>query len=372
MKPIVESLETRRLLSAAVVPHGQGVMLDVNANEAFTQSLGDFVGISTTREAKFNITALVHWGDGSAASAGAVAIDSSGNITVSGSHAYSNAGKFAVTVAIKGAVLNKSGQPTTNVVALGMIKSSAIAAQSNSSGGVTINEVPGVSFTTSVGTFITIAPATHLHASINWGDGSSSTGTLKSDGVIGLDEIQFEVDGTHTYAKAGTYPIVATVTRSFGPTPTATPIQLVATIDSTAIVAASSAVNLNGTITGTYSLAPTANPDIGATTVFNGTGTAGDLGAVSVHATVTVPGFVATGNATGTLTLTRVASSAAGAGSVTLALTGPTQAGFGSVPSTLSYTITGGTGVDAGATGSGTIAVTMGPGNAFTFIITSA
>ena len=370
MKPMVESLETRRLLSAAVVPHGQGVMLDVNTNEAFTQSLGDFVGISTTREAKFSITASVHWGDGSAASAGTVAIDSSGNVTVSGSHTYTKTGQYAVTVVIKGATLNKSGQPTTNVVALGSIKSSAIAMFTNSSGGVTINEAPGVAFTTSVGTFITIAPGTNLHASINWGDGSSSTGTLKSDGVIGLDEIQFEVDGTHTYARVGTYPIVVVVTQS-GPPGSATPIRLITTIDSTAIVAASSSVNLNGTITGTFIPAPTA-ADIGAVYVFNGTGTTGDLGAVTAHATVTVPGFVATGHATGTLTLTRVTSSAAGAGTVTLALTGPTQAGFGSVPSTLSYVITGGTGVDAGATGSGTIAVTLGPGTAFTFVITSA
>ena len=369
MRPIIESLEGRRLLSAtAALPHGTGLTLDVNTGQAFTQSLGQFTGISTNREAKLNVTALVRWGDGSTATAGTVTIDSSGNIIVSGGHTYSKAGKYAVTVSLKGASLNKSGKPTSNTVALGSIKSSAIAAQANSSGGVTIDEVPGVAFTTSVGTFTTLAPGTHLHASINWGDGSTSVGTLKSVSVIGLDEIEFEVDGTHTYAAPGTYPIQVSVTKTFAP---ATVVQVVANIDSTAVVAAPSPVNLNGTITGTFIPAPTAAA-VGATYVFNGTGTTGDLGAVSAHATITIPGLVATTHATGTLTLSRVTTSSAGAGTVTLALSGPMQSGSSTVPSTLNYTITGGTGVDSGATGSGTIAVTLGPGSAFTFGLTSA
>ena len=53
--------------------------------------------------------------------------------------------------------------------------------------GVTLHEQAGVSFTASVGTFVTLAPGTNLHAFIRWGDGTSSQGTLKSDGVVGLD-----------------------------------------------------------------------------------------------------------------------------------------------------------------------------------------
>jgi len=235
--------------------------------------------------------------------------------------------------------------------------------------GVTLHETARVKFTASLGTFITIAPGTNLHATIDWGDGRRSLGTVKAIGVIGIDEINFEVDGTHTYLRRGTYTIHVTVTQ---PSPTATsPVRHVANITSTAIVSRKT-VLLNGTIEGTYLLAPTI-PDIGATYVFNGTGTAGDLGPVAAHALVTLPGFIVSGHATGTLTLDSISASPVASGSVTLRLTGPTESGFGPFPSTLAFVITGGTGAFAGATGSGTIAVTLGgaTANSFTFVITS-
>jgi hypothetical protein len=235
---------------------------------------------------------------------------------------------------------------------------------------VTLHERAGVPFTASLGTFVTIAPAKNLEAAINWGDGTASKGTLVPDGVVGLDELKFEVDGTHTYRKAGTFRIKVIVTQP-GPTPTS-PVRLVATIRDRAIVVAAKPTLLDGTIHGTYSLAPTA-ADIGAGYVFNGTGTAGDLGAVSAHAFVTLPGFIATGQATGTLTLTQVGPSASAVNnSVTLKLTGPTEAGFGAFPASLAYVITGGTGAFAGATGIGSIAVTLNSDMTFSFVITSA
>ncbi|HEY8750554.1 MAG TPA: hypothetical protein VIM11_21400 [Tepidisphaeraceae bacterium] len=236
--------------------------------------------------------------------------------------------------------------------------------------GVTLHEKAGVAFTASVGTFVTLAPGTNLHASISWGDGTASVGTLKPVGVVGLDQIRFEVDGTHTYKKVGSFGIKVTVTKP-GPTPTSL-VRLVTTFRSRAIVTAvAKNVLLDGQISGKYSLAPTA-ADIGAGYVFNGTGTAGDLGTVSAHAFVTIPGFNATGHATGTMTLTQTGPMAnALLNSVTLALTGPPQAGFSPFPGTLSYTITGGTGAFAGATGAGTIVVTLNNDLTFNFAITS-
>ena len=238
--------------------------------------------------------------------------------------------------------------------------------------GVTLHETAGVPFTDSVGTFVTIAPASNLRARIAWGDGSATQGTLKSLGIVGVDQIRFEVDGTHTYRRPGTFGIKVTVYRA-GPTPLAasSPVKLIAAFKSTAIVAPKLPTRLDGTIKGNYSLAPTA-ADIGAGYVFNGTGTAGDLGAVSAHAFVTLPGFIATGHATGTMTLTQTGPFAnALLNSVTLALTGPAQPGFSSFPGTLAYTITGGTGAFAGATGVGTIAVTINADGTFAFVLTS-
>lgn len=234
---------------------------------------------------------------------------------------------------------------------------------------VVLHEQAGVSFTANLGSFVTLAPATNLQANIRWGDGTTSKGTLVPSGVVGIDEVKFEVDGTHTYRKAGKYRITVVVTQP-GPTPT-TVIRLITTLHDRAVVTAQKTTVLNGTITGKYSLAPTA-ADIGAGYVFDGTGTAGVLGAVSAHGFVTLPGFIVSGQASGTLTLTQTGPSASAVNnSVTLKLTGPTEAGFGPFPSTLSYTVTSGTGAFAGATGSGTIGVTLGSGMTFTFVITS-
>lgn len=245
--------------------------------------------------------------------------------------------------------------------------------------GVTLHEKAGVSFTASVGTFVTLAPGTNLHAYIRWGDGTASQGVVKADGVIGLDQIQFEVDGIHTYRQGGTFPILVTVYQS-GPPGSLVPVRLITTIKSTAIVAARN-VALDGTITGKYSLAPVA-AIYGGGYVFNGTGTAGDLGAVSAHGLVLLgpPGSpvpVASPTplgASGTLTLTSTGPSASAVlNSVTLSLTAPVATGSttSTFPATLHYTITGGTGRFARATGTGTIAVTLNPDMTFSFVITS-
>ncbi|HSZ58903.1 MAG TPA: hypothetical protein VK797_24905 [Tepidisphaeraceae bacterium] len=252
--------------------------------------------------------------------------------------------------------------------------------------GVTLHEKAGVSFTASVGTFVTLAPGTNLHAYIRWGDGTSSQGVVKSDGVVGLDEIKFEVDGTHTYHRPGTFPINVTVYQS-GPPGSLAPIRLITTIKSSAIVAGKN-VALDGTITGKYSLAPVA-AIFGGGYVFNGTGTAGDLGAVSAHGVVflgppagplPIPYPIAL-TAIGTLTLTSTGPSAGAStspvlNSVTLALSPPptitpASTTTSTFPPTLHYVITSGTGMFAGVTGTGSIAVTLNPDMTFSFVMTS-
>jgi len=249
-------------------------------------------------------------------------------------------------------------------------------------GGLILHEKAGVQFTASLGTFVTIAPATNLHAGISWGDGTSSQGTLKAVGIVGVDEIRFEVDGTHTYANRGAFRIRVTVTQP-GPTPTSL-VRLVAVLRDRALVTAPAKnVLLDGTISGKYLLAPTA-AILGGGYVFNGTGTAGDLGAVTARGLVTLlgaitspvpvaaPALVTTEQAVGTLTLTQTGPSASAVlNSVTLALTGPAQPAAAGFPATLSFTITGGTGAFAGATGVGTIAATLNSDGTFTFVLTS-
>ena len=230
------------------------------------------------------------------------------------------------------------------------------------------HESRGVSFTAALGSFTTIAPATNLVATINWGDGTSSKGTLKALKIMGVDVLKFEVDGTHTYSTAGDFKIQVTVVKP-AITPTS-PVIKVASFTDEAIVTRGN-VPLTGKITGHYSLAPFVIPDIGATYIFTGSGSAGALGPAGAKGSLTLPGFIASGHATGSLTLTSASATSGITNSVTLKLTGPSQAGFGSLPSTVTYIIASGTGQFAGATGTGSIAITLGDNLSFTFTITS-
>jgi hypothetical protein len=246
-----------------------------------------------------------------------------------------------------------------------------------------LHELPEVSFTADLGNFVADAPASRLSADINWGDGTSSNGMIVADGGVAAGAagasatvMKYEVDGTHTYKDAGVYPITATVLEQ-GPTGT-TYVLLLDTFHDTAIVAHGD-TNLDGTISGTYLAAPSPSPVasptaiiLGAEYIFTGTGTAGALGPVAAKGDIVLPSPVAaTGVATGTLTLTSISTTPADSGSVTLKLIGPIQKGKGTLPATMSYVITGGTGAFAGATGVGTIAITLRSDNSFTFDITS-
>jgi hypothetical protein len=117
----------------------------------------------------------------------------------------------------------------------------AAAVTVNSQGGVTIQATAGVSFTATVGTFhldSVPAPIVETDADINWGDGGNSIGQIvqKSGG-------NYDVVGTHMYAKPGTYGIEVLVSQGprcpppgGGPCPEF-PTRIIDTIESTAVVA---------------------------------------------------------------------------------------------------------------------------------------
>ncbi|MDB5387321.1 MAG: hypothetical protein JWM11_2967 [Planctomycetaceae bacterium] len=121
----------------------------------------------------------------------------------------------------------------THIVTPPIIASNPVLGSSTGTG-VTLQVQQGVKFTANLGNFITIAPGTNLHVSIRWGDGTASQGTLKPDGIVGLDQINFEVDGTHTYRHAGTFNIHVTVIRG-GASTKSTPF-MVANFTAQAIV----------------------------------------------------------------------------------------------------------------------------------------
>ncbi|HEY4329292.1 MAG TPA: hypothetical protein VGN88_06125 [Phycisphaerae bacterium] len=395
---LIEELETRTLLSASlstaptagaakpaaavtiapISTRGVGVTLNLTAGTAFSGEVAFYP--SPVLDPPLAYSASIAWGDGTVTQA-TLQYGTQGMVSgyqIMGTHTYANPGTFKMNITLVSGPIGTQGPPSTAVATrlVAEIVSTAIVVpkQSNTSGGVTLHETAGQNFTATVGSFTTIAPATNLRATISWGDGSSSVGQVVPAGVGGLDVIKFTVVGSHTYAASGNYTIHIVVTRGVV-TPTAastaasTALPIVAQIVSTAVVSSSTSISLAGTIRGTYSVS-TVKPDVGGSYQFLGTGNAGALGAVMASGMVSLPGLVsAAGHATGTLTLANAQ------GTVTLQLTGPVEAALGGFPATLTYTILHGTGAYAGASASGSIAVSFGPVSSataarlFTFVI---
>ncbi len=242
----IERLESRRLLSGVVghavwiapfptaaavvpaVPTVNGPTLYAKAGVPFSGVVGFYA--SPVLDPPLKYSATVNWGDGGTSDATLSYGQYHGQYgyLISATHTFAKAGIYSVkTTLVEGPINPLMGLPTRLVE---YIADKAIVVCST---GVPIIESVGKKFTADLGTFLTIAPGTNLSATINWGDGSSSQGTLTSIGVQGIDEIKFKVTGTHTYKTVGVYSIKIVV--NLGSPIAANPV-VVATIHSFAIV----------------------------------------------------------------------------------------------------------------------------------------
>jgi hypothetical protein len=153
-----------------------------------------------------DFTATITWGDGTT-SAGTVSL-ASGIFSVSAAHTYADEGSHAVTVAI-----NDVGGSTATAHSSATVADAALTAA-----GVAISATAGTSFSGVVATFTDANPnaaASEFSATISWGDGQTSAGTVAA-GTVG-----FSVTGTHTYAAAGSFAVTVTVADVGGRTATA-------------------------------------------------------------------------------------------------------------------------------------------------------
>jgi hypothetical protein len=152
-------------------------------------------------------SATIDWGDGSS-SAGTIS-GSGGNYTVSGSHTYAEEGSHTVKVTITDTD-NSSNALTTSASAT--VADAALHAVGNS---------PSVSGKTASGTVASFGDndpngtRSDYTASINWGDGTTTHGTVTKG------PSPFDVEGSHTYSKSGTYTVTTTIRDAGGSTATA-------------------------------------------------------------------------------------------------------------------------------------------------------
>ena len=173
--------------------NAQGASQTVAAGVPFTAVIATFNDADPNGSAA-DYTTTITWGDGDVTS-GTVTPDRStpGQFDVSGSHTYASAGPFAIMVAIH-------DQGTAQAIADGNIM--AVAGAVNAQG-ISVAAVEGQAFSGVVATFTdvdtTVTPGAFA-ATIAWGDGSVSDGTVTADPQV---PGQFEVIGAHTYANYG-------------------------------------------------------------------------------------------------------------------------------------------------------------------------
>ncbi|QEH34697.1 hypothetical protein OJF2_32380 [Aquisphaera giovannonii] len=164
-------------------------------------SIGSFTSTNATAKPT-DFTATIAWGDGNSSAANVSGTSTPGLFLVRGANLYSKAGNYPVSVTVQDASGNRTTILSTAVVGPPTsLHASGMVAQ------FTAGVSPSATVPALVGGFTSsdlTAQASAFAASIDWGDGTSSAGTVAaSPDTPGL----FLVSGTNAYATAGPYPI---------------------------------------------------------------------------------------------------------------------------------------------------------------------
>jgi hypothetical protein len=140
-------------------------------------------------------SAMIDWGDGSTADTGTITFNTNtGVFTVSGQHMYAEEGSYSLTV-----VVDHGQAPASTVTSAAAVADLAVLA----TGGATLAAQEFRSFGPQMLAVFTDPAGNELagdySAAINWGDGTSSPGTI----VPNADGRAFSVLGSHTFTQLG-------------------------------------------------------------------------------------------------------------------------------------------------------------------------
>lgn len=185
-----------------------GTNISAVEGASFNGTVASFTDADTAATAG-EYTATIAWGD-TTSSAGVVSGPTGGPFTVSGTHTYAEEGSYAVSVTITDTdfAANTATTSSTATVADAQISATCATAASSST-----------SFSGPVATLTDADPngaASDYTASIDWGDVTSSAGT-----VTGPAGGPFTVSGSHTYATTGTFTITTSIADAGGSKTTA-------------------------------------------------------------------------------------------------------------------------------------------------------
>lgn len=185
-----------------LVPVGT-VAVDATEGAAFNGTVAIFSNVSYPTNPSTDFTATITWGDGSTATEGTIT-GGNGVFTVSGSHLYVDE-LIGAPVSV---VIKDDAPGTASATANGTVTvhdADVLAPVS-----ATVNAVERVTFSGTVATFTNTGypanPATDFTATIDWGDGTTTPGTVSgSAGTL-------SVSGSHLYVEENNYPLKVVLT----------------------------------------------------------------------------------------------------------------------------------------------------------------
>jgi hypothetical protein len=176
--------------------------------QTFNAVLGTFTDPDPNTPAnQNNNTVVIDWGDGTTSS-GTVVPTGVGQFNVTGSHAYHETGNYNIhfTVTDATGLASASGNTTATVVESPMNLAGINPPQNLILGQAVIN-FPVATFTDAN----PFDPVSAYAAIINWGDGTTSGGTIQSNG-----NGSFTVLGSHTYGPGSTFTMSVSITEDGG------------------------------------------------------------------------------------------------------------------------------------------------------------
>jgi PKD repeat protein len=221
--------------ASATVAEGDGLggssgTSTATEGSAFT---GQFTFTDTnTSNTAADFTATIDWGDGTS-SAGTVS-GGSGSFMVTGKHTYADEGTSTATATLTD---DAPGSATASAtVAVTVAEGDGLAP-----GAIQPAAAPteGIAYNGSVAAFTdtnTLNGAADFTATINWGDGTTTTGTVSGAGGF------FIVTGSHNYADEGSFQVTTTMTDDSPGTASVAATNVITVADADTVVAAGAAV----------------------------------------------------------------------------------------------------------------------------------
>jgi hypothetical protein len=153
-----------------------------------------------------DFSGTINWGDGNTTNFTSAAVSGSGgSYTITASHQYAEVGSYAVTVQIL-----DTGGSTANAASTTTVSDASLTAQ-----GQNFSATKGLVHSGVVATFTDADPgaaASDFSATITWGDGQTSSGTIAYDSSNQV----FTVSGSNTYATDGSYTPTVLIQHSGG------------------------------------------------------------------------------------------------------------------------------------------------------------